>query len=212
MNRKKKMNQALKGKLKKANAKLQKSNKPKYISKAVRAQQEEIEQLVIAKTSRLIIRPLRISDSEMVLSLFNEADVINYIGDRGIKNIADAQHYILSGPLAMQMKLGFSLYCCQLIDSDETIGLSGLIKRDGIDEVEVGFAILSKYYRQGFAKESINAVIDYAKSTLDLKVLQAITNPENDASIKLLENFGFNYKSKIVLPTTDNEINLFELR
>ncbi len=41
MNRKKKINSVLKSKLKKANAKLQKSNKPRYISKAERAQLEE---------------------------------------------------------------------------------------------------------------------------------------------------------------------------
>jgi RimJ/RimL family protein N-acetyltransferase len=148
----------------------------------------------------------------MVLSLFNEPDVINFVGDRGIKKSDDALNYIQSGPLAMQLKLGFSLYCCQLKGSDETIGMAGLIKRDGIDEVEVGFSILSKYYRQGYAKESMNAVIDYAKSTLDLNVFQAITDPDNNASIKLLESLGFSFKSKIVLPSTDNEINLFELR
>ncbi|QIA62932.1 DUF2986 domain-containing protein [Vibrio astriarenae] len=51
MNRKKKINSILKAKQKKKNAKLHKSNKPKYISKAERAkmeletaQQEESEQ------------------------------------------------------------------------------------------------------------------------------------------------------------------------
>lgn len=212
MNRKKKMNQALKGRLKRANAKLHKCNKPKYVSKAVRAEEEALNHLIIAETERLIIRPLRATDTAMILSLFNEPDVINYIGDRGIKNSDDALHYIQSGPLTMQLELGFGLYCCQLKGSDETVGISGLIKREGIDEVEVGFAILSKYYRQGYAKESMSAVLDYARSTLNLNVFQAITSPENSASIKLLEGLGFNFKSKILLPAADNEINLFELR
>ncbi|MFT5756957.1 MAG: ribosomal-protein-alanine N-acetyltransferase [Alteromonadaceae bacterium] len=212
MNRKKKLNKTLNSRLKRANAKLHTSNKPKYVSKEVRAQQEALNDLVIAETERLIIRPLRATDTAMVLSLFNEPDVINFVGDKGIKKSEDALHYIQSGPLAMQIKLGFSLYCCQLKGSDETVGLAGLIKRDGIDEVEVGFSMLSQYYRQGYAKESINAVINYAKSTLNINVFQAITSPENNASIKLLEGLGFNFKSKILLPTTENEINLFELR
>lgn len=41
MNRKKKINNTLKKKLKKANAKLHTSNKPRYISKAERAKLEE---------------------------------------------------------------------------------------------------------------------------------------------------------------------------
>lgn len=41
MNRKKKINDILKKKQKKANAKLHKSNKPRYISKAERAKMEE---------------------------------------------------------------------------------------------------------------------------------------------------------------------------
>jgi len=45
MNRKKKINQTLKKKLKKMNAKLHKSNKPRYISKAERAAAESAEQL-----------------------------------------------------------------------------------------------------------------------------------------------------------------------
>ena len=40
MNRKKKINETLKKKQKKANAKLHKSNKPKYISKAERAKMD----------------------------------------------------------------------------------------------------------------------------------------------------------------------------
>ncbi|AIU66685.1 MULTISPECIES: DUF2986 domain-containing protein [Vibrio] len=44
MNRKKKINQILKAKQKKQNAKLHKSNKPRYISKAERAKLEAEEQ------------------------------------------------------------------------------------------------------------------------------------------------------------------------
>jgi len=45
MNRKKKINETLKKKQKKANAKLHTSNKPRYISKAERAKLEEQEAL-----------------------------------------------------------------------------------------------------------------------------------------------------------------------
>lgn len=59
MNRKKKINQILKKKQKKANAKLHKSNKPRYISKAERAklEAEETQQLSSADQSDIQQQP-----------------------------------------------------------------------------------------------------------------------------------------------------------
>lgn len=165
---------------------------------------------MIIKTSRLNIRLLKESDAKMILNLFNEKCVIKYIGDKGIKNLEDAQNYITEGPLKMQQSLGFSLYCCETVQEQLPIGLCGLIKRDGIEHIEVGFALLNKYCHSGFGTESLSAVIDHARTTLNIKVLQAITNIDNHVSIKLLENNGFSFKKMIKLTNNNNKIKLYE--
>ena len=58
MNRKKKINQALKSKVKKMNAKLQKSNKPKYISKAER------EKIALAEAENKEVNPQEVASEE----------------------------------------------------------------------------------------------------------------------------------------------------
>jgi len=166
----------------------------------------------ICQSQRLVIRTLNDSDAPMILQLLNEKTFIENIGDKGVRDLEGALRYINDGPLAMQKALGYSLYCCQLSHSNNTIGICGLIKRDGVEYPEVGFAFLSQYCRQGFGLESLGAVVEYALSVLNLPVLQAICNPGNLASIALLQRLGFSFKSLLTLPSIEHEIKLYEKR
>lgn len=165
---------------------------------------------MICQGERLILRLLTDDDAPMILSLLNQPSFIKNIGDKGVRNLNDAKNHIAEGPLAMQRSLGFSMYCCQLKTTGETIGLSGLIKRPGIEHPEIGFAFLPQYCKQGYGFESAKATIEYAQEYLRLPKLQAICNPDNNASIALLTKLGFTYIKQLVIPTIDNTINLFE--
>lgn len=166
--------------------------------------------MIILKTERLILRLLAESDQGMILQLLNEPAFIENIGDKKVNNLADALNYISTGPLAMQKSLGFSLYCCELINSGEQIGISGLIKREGIEHPEVGFAFLNKYCKKGYGFESTSAVVKYARDVLKIKTLQAICNPENTASSSLLTKVGFHFKQQILHDVSSQKLNLFE--
>ncbi len=166
--------------------------------------------MIIAETERLIIRVLNLEDANMYLALLNDPGFLKYIGDKEVRNLSDSIEHLKSNPLKMQKEKGYSLYCCQLKNSNKTIGISGLTRREGLEHPEVGFAFLEKYCRQGFGLESVAAVIGYARTTLKLKVLQAITDQENEASIGLLKRLGFEFKCLVKLPINDEEINLFE--
>jgi RimJ/RimL family protein N-acetyltransferase len=167
--------------------------------------------LIILETERLTLRLLTGSDQHMILQLLNEPAFIENIGDKGVKNLADALNYILTGPLAMQESLGFCLYGCELKSSGEFIGLSGLIKRDSIEHPEVGFAFLAKHCRKGYGFESSNAVLKYAKNVLQISTLQAICNPENIASTSLLTKLGFCFIKQILIEVSPQKINLYEI-
>lgn len=166
--------------------------------------------MIILETKRLILRLLADSDQHMILQLLNEPAFIENIGDKKVRNLGDASHYIATGPLTMQESSGFSLYCCQLKSNSEPIGISGLIKREGIEHPEVGFAFLNQYCKKGYGFESANAVIKYAKSALKINTLQAICNPDNVASAGLLTKLGFHFKKQILHDVSEQKINLFE--
>jgi len=144
-----------------------------------------------------------------MLELLNEKPYLENIGDRGVSNLADAEAYILSGPVASYQKFGFGLYAVERKDPAELIGICGLLKREYLDDVDLGFALGQRFWGQGYARESAEAVMHYARNTLGLKRIVATTKPHNRDSEKLLEKLGFRFEKMIQTPRSDTESKLF---
>ena len=96
----------------------------------------------ILETDRLTLRHLTRDDAEFILQLLNEPSWLRFIGDKGVRTIEDARKYILNGPVEMYSRLGFGLYLVELNDEDTSIGICGLIKRDSLDDVDIGLDLL----------------------------------------------------------------------
>jgi [ribosomal protein S5]-alanine N-acetyltransferase len=128
-----------------------------------------------------------------------------------VRTAEDAWGYIANGAIASYEKNGFGLYRTALKDSDEAIGICGLVKRDGLDAPDVGFAFLERFWGKGYAVESAAAVIAYARETLRLPRLLAITALENRGSIAVLEKIGMRFTKTLRLPAHDNDSRLFEI-
>ncbi len=165
----------------------------------------------IKETERLKIRELTIEDAEFILKLLNEPSWLKYIGDKSVRTIKDAEEYIKQGPIQMYNKYGFGLYLVLLKENNIPIGMCGLIKRDYLDDADIGFAFLPKYWGQNYAYESAIAVINYGRDKLGLKRLLAITTLDNISSIKLLEKIGFIYEKNIKNPSDQNDLKLFRM-
>jgi RimJ/RimL family protein N-acetyltransferase len=153
--------------------------------------------LIVLETDRLILRRLTAADAEFMFELVNDPSWLRYIGDRGVRNLDDARNYILDGPVAMYDRLGFGLYLVELRDTGAPIGICGVLKRDSLDDVDIGFAFLPRHWGNGYAFESAAAVKAYANEVLGLRRLVAITSPDNDASIRVLERIGFRFEKMI---------------
>jgi RimJ/RimL family protein N-acetyltransferase len=108
-----------------------------------------------------------------------------FIGDRGVHTLEDARLYILKGPVAMDERAGFGLYLVERKHDGVPLGICRLIKRDALEDVDLGFAFLPEYQAQGYAYESATAVLAYGQSVLDLKRIIAITSPDTDRSARL---------------------------
>jgi RimJ/RimL family protein N-acetyltransferase len=87
--------------------------------------------------------------------------------------------------------------------------MCGLVKREGLADVDVGFALRSRYWSRGYAVEAAAAVLDYAKRTLNLGRIVAIVNPGNHASISVLERIGLKFERMIRLSGDAAEVKLF---
>ena len=163
----------------------------------------------ILETDRLILRRLSPDDAEFILQLLNEPSWLRFIGDKGIRTIEAARAYILQGPVEMYARLGFGLYLVELKAGGHSIGICGLIKRDSLEDVDIGFAFLPKYWGRGYALEAASAVMTYGRSVLGLRRVVAITSVDNDSSIKLLEKLGFRFERMVKLAEDAEEIKLF---
>ncbi|TMQ64925.1 MAG: GNAT family N-acetyltransferase [Candidatus Eisenbacteria bacterium] len=163
----------------------------------------------VLETQRLIVRRFSLEDAAFALELVNDSAWLQYIGDRKVRTLADARAYLRKGALDMYDRVGFGMFVVTLKSSGEPIGTCGLIKRDSLDDVDIGFAFLPGFRGQGFALESAAAVLDYGRRSLGLTRIVAIVSPANRRSIAILEKIGLKYERMMKLPGEDEEISLY---
>lgn len=163
----------------------------------------------ILETPRLRLRELAAEDAGSILELLNEPAWWQYIGDRGVRTVEAAQVYIETGPMAMYARLGFGLWAVERRDEAGLIGICGLIKREGLPEVDLGYALLERFWGRGYAQEAAAAALAHGLGTLKLPRVLAITSPDNQRSGRLLGKLGFRYKRMIRLADDKPESRLF---
>lgn len=165
--------------------------------------------MFVLETDRLRLRRLSTGDAEFVLRLLNEPSFIQNIGDRGVRDADGARAYILNGPVASYEKHGFGLWLVETKESREPVGICGLLKRDALEDVDLGYALVPEHWSKGYARESASAVMAYARGTLGLGRVLAIVDACNESSVRLLEKIGFEYEGMIRLSGDSPEIKLF---
>lgn len=163
---------------------------------------------MIATTSRLRLEKLALTDAPFVLKLVNEPGWIRFIGDRGIRNLDNAETYIITGPQKSYADHGFGLFKVSLLDGTP-IGMCGLLQRSYLEHPDIGFAFLEDYSGVGYALEAATATMEYARDTLGLKTIMATTLPENERSIRLLEKLGLRFIRLTKTSLDGPEVKLF---
>lgn len=167
--------------------------------------------MVKLDTQRLTLREVTLDDAKFILQLTNEPGWLRFIGDKNIASIDDAKAYIEESIIASYQKNGFGIWLVELKGSDGSealsIGTCGLVDRPTLNDIDLGFAFLGSAAGHGYAHEAASAVIAYAKKTIKLPILLAITLPDNERSIKLLSKLGFDNKGAIELPKPDGTEN-----
>ena len=163
----------------------------------------------VLETERLILRRLSDEHAAFILQLLNEPSFLRNIGDKGVRTKADALEYIRTGPISSYERFGFGLYLVELKETGASIGLCGLVKRETLKHVDVGFAFLPAFWSKGYATEAAFAVVTYGKDVLGLNRIVAITTPDNLGSIRVLEKLGLRFERMIRLFKDEAELKLF---
>ena len=122
----------------------------------------------VLETGRLVLRWLTADDAAFIFRLVNDPTWIRYIGDKGVRTLEDAQRYIEEGPGEMYSRLGHGLYLVEIKGSGEPAGICGLIRRESLKDVDLGFAFLPEFRGRGYAFESASAVMIHEARALGL--------------------------------------------
>lgn len=168
----------------------------------------------LVETERLRVRPLTLDDAEFIHELLNEPAYLRFIGDKGAHDLEGARRYLREGPLASYERFGYGICAVESTEATtagELLGTCGLLQRDYLDAPDLGFAFLSRAWGKGYAYESAVAVLQWGRETLGHERIFALTDPDNAASIRLLEKLGFVPERRIVVDGSRGESILFVL-
>jgi ribosomal-protein-alanine N-acetyltransferase len=152
---------------------------------------------LVLQTPRLSLRRLQGSDAPFILGLLNDPAWLRYIGDRGVREVEGARQYLEERIVASYARFGFGLWMVESRSDGQPLGICGLIKRDVLDDVDLGFAFMPEHRGKGIGHEAALATREHATRALGLKRLLAITSPLNADSIRLLERVGFAFEREM---------------
>lgn len=165
----------------------------------------------ILSTARLTLRAFGLADAPFIVELLNDPDWLRFIGDRNVHSLHDAQRWLRDGPLAMQARYGHALWAVERRSNGAVIGMCGLIQREALDDVDIGYAFLPAHRGQAYAREAARAVLVHAFEVLELPRIVAITDPDNHASARVLSAIGMRFERLVHLPASGGNSALYAI-
>lgn len=163
----------------------------------------------IFETERLLLREFTKEDAPFIVTLLNTPTFLKFIGDKKVRTLTEAENYLSTGPIKSYAENGFGLWLFCLKENKKNIGMCGLIKRDTLEDIDIGYAMLPEYENKGYAFEICNATMNYGKTTLGLSRIIAITTKENIRSTHLLNKIGLHFEKTVSLGEGKEELMLF---
>ncbi len=163
------------------------------------------------ETERLILRPTSLEDAAFIFELLNTPQWLQFIGDRNVRSVADAEAYIKSRMMSQLARLGYGNYTVIRKEDGAKLGTCGLYDREGLDGIDIGYAFLPQFAKQGYAYEAASKVKAAASDCFGIQHLCAITAKENTSSQKLLDKLGLQYTKLVKLPDEGTELLYYTL-
>ena len=168
--------------------------------------------MTVIQTPRLIIDPVTEADAKMMIAVLNEPDFIRFVGDRCVNTVAKARAYIVDRIQASYHHNGLGMWAVRARDTGQALGICGLVKRDWLPEIDIGFGFPRQHYGKGYGSESAFAVLNFAFQELGLARILAVTHPQNRASRQLLARLGLTFQKNIAVPDSDKPACLYAIQ
>ncbi|MEP7148974.1 MAG: GNAT family N-acetyltransferase [Acidobacteriota bacterium] len=164
--------------------------------------------MTILETERLRLREIKVADATFIHGLMNEPAYLEYIGDKGVKTVADAERFLANVALKSYDDNGFGHYIVELRNDGTPMGTCGYVKRTELEDPDIGFAFLPEFRKQGYALESATAMLAYGIDVLGFCNISAIATQSNERSAQLLSKLGFRFE-RLVSMSNGDELKLF---
>lgn len=166
--------------------------------------------MTVLETERLLLRHVEVvRDSEFLLEVLNEPPFIRFVADRGVRSLEDAAAYIEEKIEPSYVKYGFGFYIVEVKENHESAGMCGLVKRETLDDVDIGYSFLERFWGRGYAYEAAAALLAYGREVLRLPRIVALAAADNVSSIRLIEKLGLRYTTTVQLPGYSSESRVY---
>lgn len=145
----------------------------------------------VLTTERLVLRKLSMDDLEAVFALRSDPVAMRYVPRPLAKDREEAAAHIQLILVTQQANEGLQ-WAITLKDNPSMVGIIGFwrMKKEHY-RAEIGYMVLPKYWGQGIVSEAIAAVVQHAFDTLGFHSIEAVIDPQNPASMRVLEKNGF---------------------
>jgi [ribosomal protein S5]-alanine N-acetyltransferase len=157
------------------------------------------------QTDRLIIRPIKLGDSDFICSLVNSNGWLKFIGDRNIRNSDDAEKYIQK--ILENTNYYYNVF--EIYETQQPIGIITFLNRDSQEFPDIGFALLPQFEKKGYTFEASKKYLQEIISQKLHKKIIGITVPENENSIKLLLRLGLQFEKNF--KENNEELSLYSM-
>jgi ribosomal-protein-alanine N-acetyltransferase len=161
------------------------------------------------ETQRLALRRLEFHDAPFIVELLNQPSFIENIGDRGVRSLEDARAYLRAGPMAMYERFGLGLLHVARKSDGAAVGMCGLLRRDILPDVDLGYAFLPAYWGGGLAFEAAQGTLRHATEKTGLKRVIGVVSQGNAASIRVLEKLGMRFERMHQMYPEEPEVCLY---
>ena len=168
--------------------------------------------MLVLRTPRILLRWFTADDAAFIVELLNDPGWKKFIGERGVHNEEDARAWIADRLIASCWDQGFGLWAMQRTEDGELLGMCGLVQRDFLPGIDVGYALLPRFRGMGYVREAVGACLDYSNEVLGVERVLAITRTGNAASVRVLQSLDFSLERTERLADNDYESMLFAWR
>jgi len=162
----------------------------------------------VLTTERLLLRGLNEEDFQAVHQLRSDPTVNAFVGRTNSSTLESAKAYILKMNNLVDKKE--CLYWAITSIADKTfLGSVCLWNFDTENEiVEIGYELLSEFQSKGYMSEALKAVIEFAFTTMNAKLITAFPSADNSNSVSILKKLGFIFDDKPYNNKHDNIKNI----